>query len=277
MTARWPDQSKMPILQPVADPELDLKAALHGLKHHVFRDYLKPASEPPFSAGVPLAAILSLERAITAVAQAISNDALVLARAARDEFVAALPTIEAQLHADLAATFSSDPAAQSPLEIVLGYPGLWALLCHRVAHALKLAGVPIVPRLIAQVAHRTTAIDIHPGAKIGPGCFIDHGTGIVIGETAEIGSRVTLFHGVTLGARSLPKAAAGAIPRGLPRHPMVGDDVILYAGATVLGRITIGAGSVIGGGLLVTRSLPPHTRFVTGHPWADQFSDGAGI
>jgi len=159
------------------------------------------------------------------------------------------------LVSDLHAAYESDPAATAYPEILLGYPGMIALVYHRLAHALFRLGATLSARLISSIAHSKTAIDLHPGAEIGPRFFIDHGTGVVVGETAVIGERVRLYQAVTLGARSFPVDENGIVVKGTPRHPIVEDDVVIYAGATLLGRITIGRGSVIGGNVWLTQSV----------------------
>ena len=173
------------------------------------------------------------------------------------EFAKQLPGIRGTLVGDLKAAHDGDPAATSYPEILLAYPGTIAIIYHRLAHALFRLGATLTARLIAQIAHSKTAIDIHPSAEIGASLFMDHGTGIVIGETARIGARVTLHQGVTLGAWSGPAEWNGAVIKGAPRHPIVEDDVVIHAGAAVLGRITIGHGSVIGGNVWLTQSVPP--------------------
>lgn len=173
------------------------------------------------------------------------------------EFARALPDIRRLLDADVLASFDGDPAARSVDEVLLCYPGIAAMIHHRLAHRLYLLGVPLLARIVAELAHSRTGIDIHPGARIGAGLFIDHGTGVVIGETAVIGERVRIYQAVTLGARSFPTDEQGHIRKGAPRHPVVEDDVVIYAGATILGRITLGRGSVIGGNVWLTRSIPP--------------------
>lgn len=170
-------------------------------------------------------------------------------------FAAELPTVRGLLVGDLKAAYESDPAATSYPEVLLAYPGMIALVYHRIAHLLFRLGAALSARLIASFAHSKTSIDIHPGAEIGPEFFIDHGTGVVIGETAIIGRRVRLHQAVTLGARSFLKDEAGVVIKGVPRHPIVEDDVVIYAGATILGRVTIGRGSVIGGNVWVTESV----------------------
>jgi len=171
-----------------------------------------------------------------------------------------LPDIRGALFSDLQAAWQGDPAATGMSEILLCYPGITAIVHHRIAHALLRLGTPLLARLIADIAHARTGIDIHPGAQIGRGFFIDHGTGVVIGETCEIGENVRLYQAVTLGAKRFPTDENGHLLKGHPRHPIVEDDVVIYAGATVLGRITIGRGSSIGGNVWLTQSVPPHSN-----------------
>jgi len=188
------------------------------------------------------------------------TDDIVLAERARiitREFAASLPAIRALLVSDVQAALAGDPAATSVAEIMLCYPGTIAILYHRIAHCLTRLGVPFLARVAADIGHSLTGIDIHPGAQIGGSFFIDHGTGVVIGETAILGERVRLYQAVTLGAKRFPVDESGALVKGTPRHPIVEDDVVIYAGATILGRITIGAGSTIGGNVWLTQSVPP--------------------
>jgi serine O-acetyltransferase len=172
------------------------------------------------------------------------------------DFSLALPKIRSLLDADVLAAYEGDPAARSVDEVLLCYPGILAMIHHRLAHQLYVLGVPLLARIVAELAHGQTGIDIHPGATIGPGLFIDHGTGVVIGETAIIGERVRIYQAVTLGAKSFPTDAAGKPIKGRDRHPIVEDDVVIYAGATVLGRVTIGRGASIGGNVWVTHNVP---------------------
>jgi serine O-acetyltransferase len=172
-------------------------------------------------------------------------------------FGAQLPGIRRKLDADVIAAYQGDPAARSVDEVLLCYPGVMAMIHHRLAHELHLLGVPLLARIVSEIAHADTGIDIHPGATIGRSFFIDHGTGVVIGETAIIGDRVRLYQMVTLGAKRFPPGENGELKKGLPRHPVLEDDVVVYAGATILGRITIGRGSVIGGNVWLTRDVPP--------------------
>ena len=171
------------------------------------------------------------------------------------EFGRQLPAVRALLVSDIQAAYAGDPAAQHITEILLCYPGVLAMMHHRLAHALHQLGVPLLARFINEIAHSATGIDIHPGAQIGPSFFIDHGTGVVIGETAIIGERVRVYQAVTLGAKRFPRDAAGHLEKGLARHPIVEDDVVIYAGATILGRVTIGRGAVIGGNVWLTQDV----------------------
>jgi serine O-acetyltransferase len=179
--------------------------------------------------------------------------ALDLARA----FLLRLPEVRRLLATDIQAGFEGDPAAISPDEVLFCYPGLLAITSQRLAHELFLLGVPLLPRMITEHAHSLTGIDIHPGASLGERFFIDHGTGVVIGETCVIGRNVRLYQGVTLGAKSYPLDDEGHPIKGIPRHPVVEDDVIIYSNATILGRVTLGRGSAIGGNVWLTRSVPP--------------------
>lgn len=174
------------------------------------------------------------------------------------EVIARIPAIRATLAADVDAAFRGDPAARSVEEVILCYPGIAALTAHRFAHELWVRQVPVLPRMIAEIAHSATGIDIHPGAEIGAGVFIDHGTGVVVGETCRIGPGCRIYQGVTLGAKRFERAADGSLVKGTKRHPTLGRDVTVYAGATILGGDTeIGDGSVVAGGVFVTQSVPP--------------------
>jgi serine O-acetyltransferase len=173
-----------------------------------------------------------------------------------EPFIESLPEIARLARLDVEAAFEGDPSARSTVEVVVGLPGPRALLVHRAAHRLHGQGHRLLARLLAESAHRETGIDIHPGASIGQSCFIDHGTGVVIGETAKIGDRCRIYQGVTLGARSFPRDEQGALVRGAKRHPTLEDDVVVYANATILGGDTvIGRGSEIAGGAFVTSSV----------------------
>jgi serine O-acetyltransferase len=175
------------------------------------------------------------------------------------EFVQRLPRIQHILATDVHAAYYGDPAAKSTDEAIFCYPGILAVTYYRLAHELYCLEVPLIPRMITERAHSQTGIDIHPGAKIGEEFFIDHGTGVVIGETCVIGERVRIYQGVTLGAKSFPLDENGKPIKGIPRHPIVEDDVVIYSGATVLGRVTIGRESVIGANVWITQDVPPRS------------------
>jgi serine O-acetyltransferase len=176
------------------------------------------------------------------------------------EFLKRLPELRTRLELDVEAAYEGDPAAKSYPEIIFCYPGLEAVTVYRVAHELLLLGVPLIPRMMTEYAHSKTGIDIHPGARIGPSFFIDHGTGVVIGETCDIGAHVKLYQGVTLGALSFPRDASGNIIRGMKRHPTLEDDVVVYANATILGGDTvIGHHAVIGSNVWLTQSVDSNT------------------
>lgn len=178
-----------------------------------------------------------------------------------DEFVAALPEVRRLVETDVQAAYDGDPAATSRMEVVMAYPGLYAVTIHRLAHVLYKLKVPIIPRVMSELAHSKTGIDIHPGATIGERFFIDHGTGVVIGETTVIGRNVRLYQGVTLGGLSFDKDANGALVKGLKRHPNIEDNVVIYANATILGgNTTIGHDSEIGGNVWIKESVPPNSR-----------------
>ena len=182
-------------------------------------------------------------------------------------FLRKLVDLRRRLSHDVQAAFDGDPAAKSIDEVIFAYPAIYAITIYRLAHELHLQRIPLLPRIMTEHAHSITGIDIHPGATIASGFFIDHGTGVVIGETTEIGNRVKLYQGVTLGALSFAKDDEGRMIRGKKRHPTIEDDVVIYAGATILGGATIiGRGSVIGGNVWLTRSVPPFTRVIISEP-----------
>ena len=183
------------------------------------------------------------------------------AKAIVDDFVAALPEVRRLVETDVDAAYDGDPAATSRMEVVMAYPGLYAVTVHRLAHVLYKLKVPILPRVMSELAHSKTGIDIHPGATIGERFFIDHGTGVVIGETTVIGRNVRLYQGVTLGGLSFAKDDNGALVKGLKRHPNIEDNVVIYANATILGGdTTIGHDSEIGGSVWLIESVPPNSR-----------------
>lgn len=193
------------------------------------------------------------------------------------QFIEHLPEIRRQLVTDVNAIFLNDPAARNVGEVIFCYPAIRAITNYRIAHKLLELEVPLIPRFISEMAHSETGIDIHPRSQIGESFTIDHGTGVVIGSTCIIGNNVKIYQGVTLGAKSFPLDDNGNPIKGIPRHPIVEDDVVIYAGATILGRVTIGKGSVIGGNVWVTRDLPPNSKVIQSRPKETTFTDGAGI
>lgn len=193
------------------------------------------------------------------------------------KMLSSLPRIRHLLSTDVDAAYKGDPAAKSPAETIICYPSVRALTNYRIAHELYRLGVPIIPRIVTEMAHSETGIDIHPGAEIGGHFFMDHGTGIVIGETCVIGRNVKIYQGVTLGAKNFPLDENGNPIKGIPRHPIVEDNVIIYSGATILGRIRIGRDSVIGGNVWLTRDVGPGSRIVQARVEENVFESGAGI
>ncbi len=191
-------------------------------------------------------------------------------------FIDRLPEIKRLLCTDVKAVFDGDPAATNYGEVIFCYPAILAMTHYRVAHALLQLKVPVIPRIISELAHSQTGIDIHPGAVIGEYFSIDHGTGVVIGETCEIGHHVRLYQGVTLGAKSFTLDERGN-PLNIPRHPILEDHVIVYSNSTILGRITIGHDSIIGGNIWQTTSVPPFSRILQRKAVAASFMDGSGI
>ena len=176
-----------------------------------------------------------------------------------------LPDLREIIKIDVAAAYAGDPAAKDYAEIIFSYPGLRAVTVQRLAHVLYLQDIPLLPRMMTEYAHSETGIDINPGARLGKGVFIDHGTGVVIGETAELGDNVRIYQGVTLGAVNFPKDSGGILVKGHKRHPTIGCNVVIYSGASVLGNVTIGDNSVIGGNVWLTESLPAGSK-ITARP-----------
>ena len=220
--------------------------------------YLHPCLHGPVGGGESAdidAIAASLRREIEYLLPDSDPDAVV------ESFLARLPEVRRILETDAQAAYEGDPAATSRMEVVMAYPGLYAVTIHRLAHELYRLKVPIIPRVMSEIAHSKTGIDIHPGATIGERFFIDHGTGVVIGETTVIGRNVRLYQGVTLGGLSFDKDANGALVKGLKRHPNIEDNVVIYANATILGGdTTIGHDSEIGGNVWIKESVPPYSR-----------------
>ena len=191
-------------------------------------------------------------------------------------FIDRLPEVKRMLYTDVEAMFENDPAANNYGEVIVCYPVVNAMTHYRIAHELHVLGIPVLPRIITELAHSKTGIDIHPGATIGEYFSIDHGTGVVIGETAIIGNHVTLYQGVTLGAKSFKYDEEGHMVN-CPRHPIIEDYVTVYSNSSVLGRITLGHHSIVGGNIWLTHSIPPHTKILQSKAIDVSFSDGLGI
>jgi len=198
--------------------------------------------------------------------QCDTGDCRSMAESITDDLICRLPEIRQMLKIDVQAAFDGDPAAQSFEEIVISYPCITAIATHRIAHELYLKDVPLIPRIMSEWAHTKTGIDIHPGARIGKHFFIDHGTGVVIGETTVIGDNVKIYQGVTLGALSFPKDERGRIIKGGKRHPAIEDNVTIYAEATILGDIVIGKGAIVGGNVWLKESVPPGVTVSMANP-----------
>lgn len=259
---REPDGREFPSREAVAQAMHDLKGALFPMR--LGPTDLRHESED-FYVGYTLESALHsllnqarLElRYLARHDEDMGNDAI-QARAVQAirELAASLPRIRSLLDSDALAAYHGDPAARTVDEVLLCYPGMEAMIYHRIAHQLYRQGLPLLARVASELAHSQTGIDIHPGAQIGGSFFIDHGTGVVIGETTVIGERVRIYQAVTLGAKRFPTDEDGSLQKGLPRHPIVEDDVVIYAGATILGRVTLGRGCVIGGNVWLTQDVP---------------------
>ncbi|WP_371134272.1 serine O-acetyltransferase EpsC [Nitrosomonas sp.] len=207
----------------------------------------------------------------------LSNEDREQSVAITQAFAKRLPEVRSLLESDIIAAYEGDPAARNVDEVLVCYPGIMAITHYRLAHVLHGLGAPLIARMFSEIAHSVTGIEIHPGAQIGGRFFIDHGTGVVIGETAIIGQNVRLYQAVTLGAKRFPVDENGALVKGNLRHPIVEEDVVIYAGATILGRITIGRGSTIGGNVWLTRSVPPGSNISQAQMRQEVFEGGAGI
>ncbi len=264
-------------------------ACAEGIRQVFFPGYFGPADlhhkSIHYYVGATLDRILrELEEQITrAVAFAERHDYATCvhcgqaAAEATTRLLERLPLVRHLVASDIDAAFEGDPALKIKDEAIFSYPGVYAITEQRIAHELYLQGVPLIPRIITEHAHGATGIDIHPGAAIGEKFFIDHGTGVVIGETSRIGKRVRIYQGVTLGAKSFPLDEHGVPIKGVDRHPIIEDDVVIYAGATILGRVIIGAGSTIGGNVWLTHGVPPGSRVTQAELREAGFQHGAGI
>jgi serine O-acetyltransferase len=254
------------ILQEVIFPGYFGKKGLdsHSIKYHV-GDSLETAYE---------LLVVEIYRGIRhtcqlsqAVCETVCSHCEEIAETQTIKFLEKIPDLRHALATDVRAAYEGDPASRGYDEVIFSYPCIFAIMVFRLAHELHLQGVPLLPRMMTEFAHSKTGIDIHPGATIGNYFFIDHGTGVVIGETTEIGENVKLYQGVTLGALSFPRDETGRVIRGKKRHPTIEDEVVIYAGATVLGGNTvIGKGSVVGGNVWLTHSVPPHTKVLISDP-----------
>ena len=224
-----------------------------------------------------LLAQVNRELRFTQGLQVVGEVDLEAASAIVQAFAERLPHVRSLLDSDIRAAYEGDPAARTIDEVLVCYPGITAIAHYRLAHELHRLGTPLLARMISEIAHSVTGIEIHPGAQIGQSFFIDHGTGVVIGETAIIGERVRVYQAVTLGAKRFPVDEHGVLVKGNLRHPIVEDDVVIYAGATILGRITIGRGSTIGGNVWLTRSVPPGSSVSQAQVRYEVFEGGTRI
>lgn len=270
-----------PLPQGELPSRLEVLAAIEAIRSAFFPGYFEraPASARAFVREKVEFASQTLTEEVRRALSFSSGGGYVNGRAGEvvRQFVSRLPAVRRLSASDVDAAFAGDPALRNKDEAILCYPGLLAVTSQRLAHELYALEVPLLPRMITEAAHSKSGIDIHPGAQIGEAFFIDHGTGVVIGETARIGNRVRLYQGVTLGAKSFPLDAQGRPVKGADRHPIVEDDVVIYAEATILGRVTIGRGSIIGGNVWLTHSVPPGSRITQAAAEAEAFASGAGI
>ena len=268
---------------PSRDAVVDIVEALRSV---LFPGYFGPSDLTPENAAFHMGSTLDrigrdlreqIKRGFCFACRERLEECEARTEAAAQRFFAQLPAVRRVLATDVQAAYEGDPAATSPDEAIFCYPGMLAVTNFRLAHELYAQEVPLIPRMMTEHAHSVTGIDIHPGATIGEGFFIDHGSGVVIGETCIIGDRVRLYQGVTLGAKSFPLDENGNPIKGIDRHPIVGDDVVIYSEATILGRVTIGHGSVIGGNVWLTRDVAPDSVVTQAQVRQDVFEDGGGI
>lgn len=266
----------IPAAVPAGIDPAALKQAVRLFRSAVFAGYFD--AEPIAASLGELSDILARQsaRACATFHRGVHPDAEPFGREVAAQLLKQLPELRRRLGTDVKAVFDGDPAAVSYEEVILCYPALVALTHYRLAHALLQLGVPILPRLISEAAHSATGIDIHPGAEIGEYFSIDHGTGVVIGETCIIGNHVRLYQGVTLGAKSFKFDAAGNILQE-PRHPILEDNVVVYSNSSILGRVRIGHDTVVGGNVWQTTDLPPYSRVIQGRASVSTFENGGGI
>lgn len=263
----------------------DVKRIISLIKSIVFSDYFhkrQPDEElRAYQIGVSMEELYRLlrqqiARGLQFCEECSESDVLCAGEELALQFIDALPEIKRLLYTDIQAMFDNDPAADTYGEVIFCYPVVNTMTHYRVAHKLHEMQVPVIPRIITEQAHSKTGIDIHPGAQIGEYFSIDHGTGVVIGETSIIGNHVTLYQGVTLGAKSFKYDEQGNM-LNVPRHPIIEDNVTVYSNASILGRITIGHDSVIGGNIWLTHSVPPYSRILQSKAVDVSFQDGLGI
>ena len=266
----------IPAAVPAGIDSAALKRAVRLFRSAVFAGYFD--AEPIAASLGELSDIFARQsaRACATFHRGVHPDAEPFGREVAAQLLKQLPELRRRLGTDVKAVFDGDPAAVSYEEVILCYPALVALTHYRLAHALLQLGVPILPRLISEAAHSATGIDIHPGAEIGEYFSIDHGTGVVIGETCVIGNHVRLYQGVTLGAKSFKFDAAGNILQE-PRHPILEDNVVVYSNSSILGRVRIGHDTVVGGNVWQTTDLPPYSRVIQGRASVSTFENGGGI
>lgn len=266
----------IPAAVPAGIDPAALKRAVRLFRSAVFAGYFD--ADPIAASLGELSDILAHQsaRACATFHRGVHPDAEPFGREVAAQLLKQLPELRRRLGTDVKAVFDGDPAAVSYEEVILCYPALVALTHYRLAHALLQLGVPILPRLISEAAHSATGIDIHPGAEIGEYFSIDHGTGVVIGETCIIGNHVRLYQGVTLGAKSFKFDAAGNILQE-PRHPILEDNVVVYSNSSILGRVRIGHDTVVGGNVWQTTDLPPYSRVIQGRASVSTFENGGGI
>ena len=266
----------IPAAVPAGIDPAALKRAVRLFRSAVFAGYFD--AEPVAASLGELSDILARQsaRACATFHRGVHPDAEPFGREVAARLLEQLPELRRRLGTDVKAVFDGDPAAVSYEEVILCYPALVALTHYRLAHALLRLGVPILPRLISEAAHSATGIDIHPGAEIGEYFSIDHGTGVVIGETCVIGNHVRLYQGVTLGAKSFKFDAAGNILQE-PRHPILEDNVVVYSNSSILGRVRIRHDTVVGGNVWQTTDLPPYSRVIQGRASVSTFENGGGI
>ena len=266
----------IPAAVPAGIDPAALKRAVRLFRSAVFAGYFD--AEPIAASLGELSDILARQsaRACATFHRGVHPDAEPFGREVAAQLLKQLPELRRRLGTDVKAVFDGDPAAVSYEEVILCYPALVALTHYRLAHALLQLGVPILPRLISEAAHSATGIDIHPGAEIGEYFSIDHGTGVVIGETCVIGNHVRLYQGVTLGAKSFKFDAAGNILQE-PRHPILEDNVVVYSNSSILGRVRVGHDTVVGGNVWQTTDLPPYSRVIQGRASVSTFENGGGI